>query len=458
MSTNKVLEARTDRPVIGTKRAVTHSVECKVLDKSLVESMLTEKRVRAVEDPERVMRFIASTERVDRSGDIVRQNWDLGAFQANPVILWNHDQDKPLGRSIREEVVTDESDPDFQRLKGPYLAIYVEFMTKELSDEADRVYNQYKRGFLKGGSVGYVPVEIDECYDERKRLELGMGDAGVIFMRSALAEFTLCTVPANSDALSTEMRAAAKKDLVTKDSAPVPVIAKDSASDARNLYARLVDEASGEADGTVLDVLDDLGYALENDAWEDAASLAREVQEAGVGSDTIASLITAIEEVQTELQPAAAEPTAAPETTVTKEDDPEAGSPGSTDEEVSTTSPEDTINLPPAAVECIADVEDCLVELSEVADTRMKDTLRRLFMSFAQFEKEVGIDPIALPQGMVDVAEPAAGDPSRPPLGSGEASARKITRRNFAERLAKRRTDESLYANLLLETARNLKA
>lgn len=181
--------------------------ETALVSKEAVLDMVERKLARGVTNAERVIRFVASTERVDRMGDIVRQEWDLESFKSNPVILWNHDQAKNIGRSIREEVVSDEADEIFKK-HGRYLAIYVEFMPKSHDEFADRVFRMYRDKFLKGGSVGYVPLSIDEVYDEERRKTLGLGPVGVEFLKNELAEFTLCTVPANQDALATEMKTA----------------------------------------------------------------------------------------------------------------------------------------------------------------------------------------------------------------------------------------------------------
>ena len=216
------LKLRGDARVgVRRKSFLTHSMEGVLVKKELVEKMVSEGTMRRVDDPERVMRFIASTERVDRMGDILRQEWDLKSFQANPVILWDHDQGKPLGRSVREEIITEG--PEFEK-HGRCLVSYVEFQPKAMNEFADQVFQMYRSGFLKGGSVGYVPLEIDEEFEEEQRKSLGLGPVGVVFLKSELAEFTLCTVPANQDALATEMK-------------------RDMTEEQRKLYEELVGKA-----------------------------------------------------------------------------------------------------------------------------------------------------------------------------------------------------------------------
>jgi hypothetical protein len=41
------------------------------------------------DEPMKPIRFVASSEKVARDGDIIRaKGWDLKAFRANPVVLW----------------------------------------------------------------------------------------------------------------------------------------------------------------------------------------------------------------------------------------------------------------------------------------------------------------------------------------------------------------------------------
>src|SRR5262245_18086030 len=59
-----------------------------------------------IKEEERVARFVASDESTDRYGDVVMQDgWDLMAFRRNPVFLWMHNQDKPIGTVSPIEVV-----------------------------------------------------------------------------------------------------------------------------------------------------------------------------------------------------------------------------------------------------------------------------------------------------------------------------------------------------------------
>lgn len=146
---------------------------------------------------ERVQPFWASDERVDRDGDIIRQNWELAEFLKNPIILFGHNwASTPIGVSLITEV-RDRVDGDFQ---GRALFMLPMFAMAEQSEEADRVFRLVRAGFLKTGSVGFFPMEIIIIDDAEERADLGLGRWGVIFNRSKLIEFSMVSVPANPGA------------------------------------------------------------------------------------------------------------------------------------------------------------------------------------------------------------------------------------------------------------------
>jgi HK97 family phage prohead protease len=132
----------------------------------------------------RVIRFTFSDGSVDRMGDTIDPNgWDLPDYKRNPVVLWAHDTTQPpIGRTV--SIWSDGS-----RLLGD-----VEFATREQSEFADTVYRLLRGGYLKSGSVGFLPVAYDYADDDDRKF-------GIDFRRQALLEFSIVNVPANANAL-----------------------------------------------------------------------------------------------------------------------------------------------------------------------------------------------------------------------------------------------------------------
>lgn len=148
---------------------------------------------------DRALAYWASDERVDGHGDVVRQAWDFADFEANPVMPYSHQWDAPpVGNAIDWQVTTREDGG----YKGPALWLLGLFATAETWDWAGTVFNLAKAGFLRGGSVGFVPLKVTRIEDQTEREALGLPPWGLIYERSSLVEFSPTTLPANQGALT----------------------------------------------------------------------------------------------------------------------------------------------------------------------------------------------------------------------------------------------------------------
>jgi len=166
----------------------------------------------AVPGEGRTVRYVWSTERVDRMGDIVRQNWDLGSFSRAPVSLWGHDHDRVIGRAL-----------DFGVEMGSRKALVgtIEFAPEGIDKFIDSRYKLAAAGFLKSTSVGFLPHTTDPVRDADKRKELGLGDYGVVFERNELLEISVVGVGANPDATELNMGEAVQRGILSADEAEV---------------------------------------------------------------------------------------------------------------------------------------------------------------------------------------------------------------------------------------------
>ena len=138
-------------------------------------------------DENRTARFIASTSRIDRYGDIIEQEWDLADFWKNPVFLWSHNSwGLPIGW-VRE------FEPNVERTATE---ARVEFAPEGHDEFVDKLVRAVNLKLIRAVSVGFVPLEHEDILDDRGRWD------GYRFLRSQLIELSLCTVPANPDALN----------------------------------------------------------------------------------------------------------------------------------------------------------------------------------------------------------------------------------------------------------------
>jgi HK97 family phage prohead protease len=137
--------------------------------------------------------FIASSNSVDRYGDVIEQDWVLEDYWKNPVLLWAHQtREAPVGR-----VKTFNVSPDGSRTFAE-----IELVPDEIADEKTKylaLMVQHK--FLNAVSVGFIPGAETDRRDEKGNW------AGYTYTRNRLVELSLVSVPANQDAVQQEARA-----------------------------------------------------------------------------------------------------------------------------------------------------------------------------------------------------------------------------------------------------------
>ena len=140
----------------------------------------------------RTLRFVVSTNDVDRDLDTIRQSgWQLDDYRSNPVVLLHHNQqDWPIGKAVQIDVVEDQ------------LVATVEFVPADVplaGPIAECAYQLCKSGFLGAVSVGFVPGSY-ELSDDDDRSKNG-AYPGVDHLTQTLLEFSIVTVPSNAQAL-----------------------------------------------------------------------------------------------------------------------------------------------------------------------------------------------------------------------------------------------------------------
>ena len=131
--------------------------------------------------------FIASSSREDRYGDVIEQSWDLEDFWRNPVFLWGHQSWEPPIGWVREFNSNNDQTMTYAR---------VEFLPEKVDPFVDKLYQLTRIGALRAVSVGFIPIETEPRFNDDKEW------IGFRFMRSKLVELSLCSVPANPDAVS----------------------------------------------------------------------------------------------------------------------------------------------------------------------------------------------------------------------------------------------------------------
>ena len=125
--------------------------------------------------------FVLSDATVDRYGDVIEaEGWDLRWFKRNPIALFGHSGDFPIG--TWEDV----------RVEGGKLIGKLKLAAEGTSPRIDELRRLVQQKILKAVSVGFKPVESEP-----------MGQrGGVRYLKQELLETSLVSVPANPAALA----------------------------------------------------------------------------------------------------------------------------------------------------------------------------------------------------------------------------------------------------------------
>ena len=131
------------------------------------------------------MEFVMSDETADRMDDVILSDgWDLQNFKKNPIALFGHRSDFPIGKWSNLRV-------ENKQLRGQ-----LELAPAGTSDRIDEIRRLIDAGILRAVSVGFRPIErapINEKADEFW--------GPFKFLKQELVETSLVSVPANPNAL-----------------------------------------------------------------------------------------------------------------------------------------------------------------------------------------------------------------------------------------------------------------
>ena len=138
---------------------------------------------------ENIVQFIACTEGIKRDGNRVRNDgWSFDNFAKNPQFLWAHDYSSlPICKHGQWKV--DKVDGE------SVLRLWSQFCSEDLYPFADKVRKMYEQGFLRAGSIGWIPLEYETIVDKNGYT------VGFDFLKNDLLEFSAVPVPSDPNAL-----------------------------------------------------------------------------------------------------------------------------------------------------------------------------------------------------------------------------------------------------------------
>lgn len=146
------------------------------------------------DEKERTFLAVASTEAVDRDGDILRANgWKLKHFKQNPVVLLFHNaHDFPIAKSI--ETYTDDGKLYFRP----------KFATSDMNPMAEYAWQMYKNKFMRAFSVRFDPIKWTEIEPEEGK-QADAWSRGIEYKSQELLEISMVNIPSNPEALKSPM-------------------------------------------------------------------------------------------------------------------------------------------------------------------------------------------------------------------------------------------------------------
>lgn len=125
--------------------------------------------------------FVMSDSSVDRMGDVILPTaWKLDSFKKNPIALYQHDPDDPIG--VWENV----------RVEGNKLLGVLKLAAQDTSDDINAIREMLRQGILRAVSVGFRALN----YKNDDKI------SGVVFTDVELMECSLVSIPANPRALA----------------------------------------------------------------------------------------------------------------------------------------------------------------------------------------------------------------------------------------------------------------
>lgn len=150
--------------------------------KQLVESTKA-----ASESATGTFEVVITTENLDRYSEVIKlDGWELTHYRNNPVVLWGHDHNTPIGVATSIDIVDGK-----MVAKGKFAP----------TEKAQEVRALYDAGIIRATSVGFIEKERE----------------GNLITKAELLEFSFVSVPANPYALSLSMeKGFSVNELVTK--------------------------------------------------------------------------------------------------------------------------------------------------------------------------------------------------------------------------------------------------
>lgn len=208
------------------------------------------------------IRFVMSTNEVNRTGDIIENSFRLENFRANPIALYNHDHSFEIGTWANLELVGNQWEGDF--VPAPL----------GISERIDEKIKLVQANILKTVSIGILPGKV-EPIDPKKPW------AGMRLTDNELVECSVVSVPRNASAVramgveTDAMYCSAYEQLKkSRDSGNVKSLIKSTSGDKRMSLSEKIVALSEERLG-YQDKLTEMSHEIEETGITEEIELAQ---------------------------------------------------------------------------------------------------------------------------------------------------------------------------------------
>lgn len=161
---------------------------------------------RVLDEDERSVEVVASSESLDSHGDIIKQFWDLDRYIRNPVVLWNHNLFESsafsFGGTVRPEDLMPIGKGENVRVESKKLVAKLVLLKGSAADEPliDKLWRRIKQGVQRAVSVGFKPGQITRVLNAAggtDHFELGSAERP-----NELREISFVPMGSNPDAVA----------------------------------------------------------------------------------------------------------------------------------------------------------------------------------------------------------------------------------------------------------------
>lgn len=158
----------------------------------------------SLDEKNRSVRVIASSEAIDSYDEIVAQKWDLGRYEKNSPVLYGHNKSGFLGMGGSPEDTLPIGFADDVKMVDGKLEATLKFVDEKANPMAERVWQGFLQGSLRAVSVGFYPREVRE--EKRGKKDI------VILDDNELFEISVVPMGANPEAVALSVGDARTKE------------------------------------------------------------------------------------------------------------------------------------------------------------------------------------------------------------------------------------------------------